>query len=208
MPTTHPSDAEVRALAQEILAQADFARWRAWKGELPDAFTRWLAKLFGFLDGLQVSSPILFYLLLLALVLVACALLAHLVLSLRAALAASEPPPATVATSGPDLVTEAHRLARAERFLEASHRLQLSCLELLVERRWIELHRHEANTTLRRRLRASALPEPERRGLLGLLDRLETAWFRDRLGDAALYRDWLTLHARVAALPPASGAPA
>lgn len=207
MPPTLPGDAEIRALAREILAANDYARWRWSPDDVSQSFLLSLHELFAWLDRLAIESPVSYSLLLAGLVLVAFGLLAHLVYALRRALASAEPPPPPVAhDEARDLVEEARGLAHGGRYLEASQRLQLACLALLVEREWIALRRHEPNATLRRRLQASPLPEAERRGLLALIDRLETAWFRDRLADAALYRDWLAARARLAALAAAPGA--
>jgi hypothetical protein len=78
--------------------------------------------------------------------------------------------------------------------------VQLAALQMLLERRFVELARSEPNTTLRRRLSGSSLPEAEKGDFLSLLDRLEAHWFRDREDDRVLYLDWCQLHTRLDAL--------
>jgi hypothetical protein len=92
---------------------------------------------------------------------------------------------------------EARALAADGHFLAAAHHVQLAALQMLLERRFVELARSEPNATLRRRLSGSSLPEAEKGDFLSLLDRLEAHWFRDREDDRALYRDWCQLHARL-----------
>lgn len=101
----------------------------------------------------------------------------------------------------PDWIADADVLARQGRFVEAAHFAQLASLQLLLGKRWLELERSDPNRTLRRRLREAGLPGSLRDRFLGLLDRLEGRWFRDRVEDRDLYSDWCALHADIAALP-------
>jgi hypothetical protein len=197
------SDERVRELAADILAREEYAAFRvdleAWKGLLG-----WLADWAAWLENLRVASPALYGLLLAGLLFVALVLLAHVVWTVSLAL--RMPPPATASSAaqpGPGLLDQAESLAREGRFLEAARRVELATLALLLEERVIELARSEPNRVLRRRLRAAPLPAAERRQLLGLLDRLESGLFRDRLEDPELYAGWRALHRRVASLPGA-----
>ena len=76
----------------------------------------------------------------------------------------------------------------------------MSALSTLLRGQWVELARSEPNKTLRARLSTADLPPGERGEFLTLLDRLESRWFRDRVEDEQLYRDWHGLHARLIAL--------
>jgi hypothetical protein len=192
------SDDRARALAREILARAPYARFRSldapWFQDLLHALDRLLA----WTRHLAVAAPAVYWLLVGSLLLVALALLAHVVWAVRAALAAGAPRrESRPGAEGPSLDAEASHLAATGRFLDAAHALHLACLETLLRAHTIELRRHDPNRVLRRRLAAAALPEEARREFLELLDRLEVRWFRDRAAnptDRDLYRDWRRLH--------------
>jgi hypothetical protein len=196
-------DESVRALAQEILAREEYARFRPRGLEWLASAARWLAAIFEWLGGLWATSPALYALLMLGLLAFAALLLAHVVWTVRRALAATPPPaPAPRAGAAPDLAAEAATLAREGRFLEAAHAMHLACLALWMGAGALELRRHDPNRTLRRRLAEAPIPEPERRDFLALLARLELRWFRDRspaAEDPALYGAWSALHGRLAA---------
>ncbi len=193
IPGAPPSDEHVRALARQILERAEYAWWHArpWP---------WLRRLYEWLRALPETAPILYWSLLGGLALLTLLLLAHVVWTLRAALAAPAPrAPGRDRPDEPRFAEEAEQLARAGRFLEAARRLQLAAIDLLLRRRVLELGRSDPNRTLRARLHAAHLPEPERRDLLAAIDRLERTWFRERSEDADLYACWRALHARLAA---------
>lgn len=99
-----------------------------------------------------------------------------------------------------DALGEARRLAGQGRFLEAAHRVQLATLTMLIEFDWLELARSDPNRTLREHLRASPLPERERRQLIALVDRLEALWFNEKVDDPALFDDWIRLDERLTVL--------
>jgi len=96
-----------------------------------------------------------------------------------------------------EAIREAVALARRGEYLEAAHRVQLATLALLIEFDWLELARSDPNRTLRDRVRGSAIPKPEARRLIELIDRLEMLWFSERHDDRALFEDWLTLDERI-----------
>jgi hypothetical protein len=202
-----PSDEAVRALAAEVLSRSEYASFRTLESESLRSFIQWLANLIDGIDALPTTNPALYVLLLVGLLALAAGLLAHVVWSVRVALAATAPlPPPRREAGAPDLVAEAQALAGAARYLEAAHTLQIACLGAVLERGAIELARHEPNRTLRERLGEARLPEPERREFLQLLGRLETRWFRDRTpeeADRELFAAWRDLHRRLrgAAVP-------
>lgn len=196
------SDAHIREAAQTVLRQSPYAQWRRsavtfdWLEWLRD----WLDGLGTRLDALQMAAPLLYWLTVGGVLLAALLMFAHIVWSIRIALAKASPGALSPrAAGGPSLAAEADGLANQGRFLEAARRLQLAAIELLLRDRAITLSRSEPNRILRRRVQGAPLAEPERRDLLGLVDRLEIAWFRDRTEDAELYRAWQLLYRRLAA---------
>ena len=195
------SDEEIRRLAGELLSGEAYARYRideeAWRAFF-ERLARGLDTLLLWFDGLRIESPLLYASALIALALVAVLLLAHVAWSIRAALRAGEPDDRRAAAlPRRDLVEEAAHLASEGRFLDAARRLEHACLDELMAQGAIELARGDANRVLRRRLNDAPLPEPRRRELLGLLDRLESRLFRDPVEDAELYLGWRRLHAHL-----------
>ena len=192
------SDADLRALAAEILARDEYSRWRAPEYELQiwlfDAFTRFLT----WMNRLSVESPWLYALVLFSMLALTVLLLAHIAWSIRSALA--EPVVQRSSQRAPELPRfseEAHALAQAGRYLEAAHRFHLASLELLLRDGALELARHEPNSKLRERLARSDLPSDLRSDLIGALDSLQARWFRERRGGRELYEAWRALHARL-----------
>jgi hypothetical protein len=193
-------DREVRALAQEILERPEFAYWRSLEVDFLLAIERWIESYLGWVQHLRIESPPLYWLFISALLLTTLALLAHVVLSLRAALALPVPDsPELELAAPPDWAAEAERLAAQGRFLEGAHQLVLGSIQLLVGSGRIDLTRAEANPVLRERVRGSNLPPHQRSRFLGLLDAFEERWFRDRIEDDQLFRDWSDLHAELRA---------
>ncbi len=193
-----PSDEHVRELMDEVLAQPRFARWREIDVEAFERFLQWFADYLTWTATLEADSPLLYWLFLGSLFCVALALLAHIAWSVRTALAFEGPAdPVTQGAAAPRWAEEADQLARSGRFLEGSHRLLLGSIDVLVRRGDINLARSDANRVLRERVRRSALPKPVSARFLGLLDRFEQRWFRDRVEDADLYEAWRDLHAQL-----------
>lgn len=195
-----PSDDRARRLAAEILGREEYTRPRQALDSLAHLtdWLRWLDRLFGLGDLIE-TNPLLYYLILAALLITAAALITHLVYSIRRALTWATPAPRRATEDGgPRFSDEAEALARQGHFLEAARRLQLGVLETLLQTRRLELSRSDANRVLRRRLAEAHLAEGERRDLLQLLDRFETSWFRDRQEDAGLYEGWRSLYLRLA----------
>jgi hypothetical protein len=201
-PALTASDAQVHALAREILARHEYAQWSgerlgAWVDVLQhiERALRWLAQL-------SETRPLLYAAIITGLLVVALLLVVHLVIAVRAALRASRraplPSPPTTTAS---FLADAEVLARAGRWLEATHQLELAVIALLLRRRVVELARSEPNRTLRQRLGAAPLPLHERRELVHLIDRFEARWFRDRLDDPELYAAWRALYERLTGLP-------
>jgi len=203
-PDALPPDAEVQRVLAELLAQPRYARRKtddqAWL-ELLERLGAWLDGFQLWMADLSAAAPLLYWTLLLGLLGVGVALVAHMGLSLRAALRAPEA--RRVPTGAPanrDLAAEAQALASHGRFLEASRSMHLACLEVLVERGWVDLRRGETNRNLRHKLARAPLPAPQRRALAELLTRLERQVFRDRLEDRSLFEDWRGLHRELRAL--------
>lgn len=194
-----PSDEHLRALAAEVLARPEYARWRTGKTEL----SGWLLESFGrFLEWmarLAAESPWLYALVLCALIALTLLLLGHVIWSIRAAITASSPRAVEAAQpAGRNFASEAHALAQQGRFLEAAHRLQLASIQALLEKGVIELARHEPNRTLRERIAVSRLPASLQTDLIRCLDQLEVRWFRERDSGRDLYDAWVAMQARLA----------
>src|SRR6185436_7817442 len=136
-----------------------------------------------------------------ALLLVSGLLLLHVAWSIRRSLAISPTDNKASPASEAKFAQEAQAYAAAGRFLAAAHQMELAVLDLLLQRRVLELTRSEPNRTLRRRLLTALLPEGERAELLSLLDRLERQWFRDRADERGLFDAWWQLYARFERLP-------
>jgi len=219
------TDERARELAAEILSRPEYDAYRrpptalddlvevvaAWLRGLADLAPTWLVDLWdGFWEGVRSGVGLAFgddalvVLLRLALALAVLAALgmgvARVVREVRERRAeAAADVPAAVDTG--DWMADAEDLARGGRFVEAAHCAQLASLQILLRKRWLELERSDPNRTLRRRLGETRLPVALRERFLGLLDRLEASWFRDRVGDSDLYADWRALHADLTALP-------
>lgn len=230
MPEPSLTAEQARALAQQILARPEYARFRreptflqdwvdglaAWLREMGDRVAGWLPSwvadgwnalwrglhdLLGAAFGDDALTVVL-RLALAMLVLGAFGLLVyHVLRQLRANAAEEEAESGRGAATGPALIEEADRFARQGRFLEAAHCTQLASLQLLLQKRCLELERSDPNRTLRQRLRRAPLPEALRERFLSLLDRLEGHWFRDRHEDRDLYGEWRSLHAQLEGLP-------
>jgi hypothetical protein len=209
-PLLLPPDDRIRALAAEILARNEYAVWRPanvkWWLDLLHQLQRWLAAYAAWMQVLSVTRPLLYWLVTAGLVIVPLLLLAHVVWTLRVALAGSRRVAALTPARAeePQFLQEAEQLAGAGRFLDAAHRVQLAAIDVLLRRQVLQLSRSDPNRTLRRRLDHARLPDADRREFLTLLDRFEMHWFRDGHGDRDLYEAWRSLHARLCGLPDAA----
>ena len=192
------SDERVRELAAEILANPPFDRWQQPDFSFFVRFIDWLAEYASWMSQMRLDSPALYWLIMLGLLAVVLALLVHIIWSVRVALSAPGPKPlAESIDERPRWVEEAERFAASGNFLEASHLLALSSVQVLVEKGHIELGRSDANRILRKRVREASLPLNMGSEFLRLLDAFEQQWFRDRTDDPELYRAWRDLHGRL-----------
>lgn len=191
---TAPADEAIRSAAREVLSREEYARFRWADPAWIDTLRQWLADYLVWTRSLAEASPALFGLLIGGLLLLALLLVAHLVWSLRVAMRGrpekrvEDPPPRH------DFAGEAARLAVQGDTLAACRALQLACIELLVRGGAVELARHDSNSTLRARLRGSALPAALREELIAGIDGLERSWFRDREPSPELYAAWRRIH--------------
>jgi hypothetical protein len=190
-----PSDDALRSLASQIVTRPEYARFRPveWDLEALRSLDRWLRNLGPWENGALLGG----------LMLVLALLLFHIVWSLnaisRTPVREAPPPKGAGATA---LDAQARRLAEQGHFLDAAHQMQLACIDRLLRDGILELHRHDPNRTLRRRLASTAMSEDLKARFVGLLGRLERRWFRDPRPDASdrnLYEEWRSLHERIAA---------
>jgi hypothetical protein len=160
--------------------------------EVLDSWDSWVKHLGGLGYGALLGG----------LVLLLAVLVFHIVWSLRVASRATtgkDRHPGPTETTALD--TEARRLAQQGFFLDAAHQMQLACIDRLLRGGILELHRHDPNRTLRRRLAATAMSGELKAAFVSLLERFERRWFRDQTGDASdrvLYEEWRSLHDRIA----------
>ncbi len=218
-------DEQVRELAREILSRPEYAAHRRprtrlqelidglaewirslgdwvppWMVDLWESFWATVREMFGYALG-DDALIVVIRLAVVVLVLGAFTLLAlRVIRDLRERRAEPEEG-ALRSDAEPGWIADAEVFAREGRFVEAAHSTQVASLQLLLRKRWLELERSEPNRTLRRRLAETSLSDALRDRFVGLLDRLEGRWFRDRVEDRDLYTDWRVLHAEIAALP-------
>jgi hypothetical protein len=190
-----PADDEIRAIAREILARAEYARWH--QEEAAASWVEWLVRemvaLQRWFADLAARSPVLFAALLGALALLAAGLFLHVAWTIRQSLRAEpDAAPGTPALRPP--AETAARLAAGGRFLDAARLMQAAVLEHLVSRRLVALSPAESNAVLTARLAAAPLPGDLGGRAVALVRGLERRWFRDRLEDEALYEAWVRLH--------------
>ena len=215
------TDDQAREAAKEILSGREFTRWHtdyeAWLAMLeriPDLVPDWLIEalvwigsaieaifdwIADFLEFFGVFGDAREEIGWLAVCLLAAAMIV-LVRQWMTRSAGLKPSPEQRRRPGRDhasAMVSARRLAREGHYLEAAHRVQLATLALLIEFDWLELARSDPNRTLRDRVRASALPKPEARRLIELVDRLERLWFSEPSDDRALFEDWVSLDERI-----------
>jgi hypothetical protein len=189
------SDAATRGLAAEILERHEYAQYRQlsreWIKELVELLSRW----FSFLRHLHDVSPLLYYLVLLGLVLLAGFLLAHVVWSVRSALRSSSPAtPKQTAALQRDVVEEARALAKAGSYLEASHRLLLASLAHAARAQLLELTPDAGNRAVCERLLAADLPASVRQRLIELIRQTDALWFGTRAQSPELYEAWRSVY--------------
>jgi hypothetical protein len=186
------SDSAVRELAQEILARPEYASARPSSTEtqllsILHRFFDWL----GSLGTLRVTTPALYWLMIVGLFLILAIMVAHIVWTISAALRAPEPP--TRSAFGAKLrdhVAEAELLAASGSYLEAAHSLMIASFRTLAERSVIDLRPDRSNRWIRRALRDSKLNENLVREIDRLVTRTERHWFGDRENSPAIYSDW------------------
>ncbi len=192
-----PSDAAIRELAHQILARPEYANATSNKyvAELLRRILGWINNL----GALQFKDPFLYWIVIVALVVVLVALVTHLVWTLRAALRAPEPSgrPVIGGRTMPDLAGEADALAADGRYLEAAHRLMLASFRALAETSVIELSPERSNRWIRAALRESSLAQPLAVELDALVERTERKWFGERANDARIYAEWRSAFERL-----------
>jgi len=215
------TDEEARSAAKEILSAGDFTRWHlgyeAWLVTLEriiDLIPDWLIDAVSWLEaviktlvnsiGDLLSAFGVFGDPIEGLGWLGVCFLAAVLIVLGWRWVSRSQPESGASSNSPRLgrdhataLQRARDLASRGHYLEASHRVQLAILALLIEFDWLELARSDPNRTLRERVRGSALPKPEGRRLIELIDRLEKLWFDEPREDQDLFEDWLSLDERL-----------
>lgn len=189
------SDDAVRDLAGQILARPEYANASGVHSKVESWLARFFDWIFHGLSSMQVlrsSSPLLYWMLVLAIAGVSAALIAHVAWTIWIAMTAPQPVSLERATGAdvPDLSKEAEALAANGRYLDAAHRLMLASFRTLAERSVIELRPDRSNRWIRAALRSSTLAETLARELDALVERTERRWFGDRANDPEIYARW------------------
>jgi hypothetical protein len=193
------SDGAVRELAGKILARPEYAGATGTHSKVESWLFRFLDRILHWFSGLEVlrdSSPILYWIIVIAIAAVSVALIAHVTWTIWIAMTAPEPasPASASGASLPDLAREAESLAASGRYLDAAHRLMLASFRTLAERSVIELRPDRSNRWIRAALRGSTLAENLAVEIDALVERTERRWFgdraRDRTNDPEIYARW------------------
>ncbi len=179
------SDATVRELAGQILARPEYAAATGAQSKVQSWLLRVLDRILHWFTGLQVlrdSSPLLYWMIVLAIAGLCAALIAHVAWTIWLAMTAPDPAQAAPAPSAnfPDLAREAEALAASGRYLDGAHRLMLATFRILAERSVIELRPDRSNRWIRAALRGSSLAENLALEIDALMERTERRWFGDR----------------------------
>jgi len=193
-----PSDSAIRELARNILARREYGLVD--KNENADLFwIDWLHRLLAWMKVLRVNSPILYWMLVAALLVLLAAAIAQIIWSLRAALRVESPSARPVSPDQPaDLAAEAGRLADAGRFLEAGHRLMIASFGLLAARSVIELRPDHSNRWIRAALRGSSMAQALALEIGALMEQTERRWFGSRANEPDIYLQWRSVYQRLA----------
>ena len=193
------SDAAVRDLAGKILARPEYAGANGIHSKAESWLVRFLDRIlheFSRLEVLRASSPLLYWLIVLAIAGTCVGLIGHVTWTIWIAMTAPEPASSNGASGAslPDLAREAEALAAGGRYLDAAHRLMLASFRTLAERSVIELRPDRSNRWIRAALRGSTLAENLAAELDALVERTERRWFgdraRDRANDPEIYARW------------------
>ena len=189
------SDADVRALASKILARPEYVHASGKGAQLEGSLYKFLARIlrwFSQMEVLRDNSPLLYWMIVLAVAAMCAALIAHVTWTLWIAMTTPEPPSPQRAGAAnvPDLAREAESLAATGRYLDAAHRLMLASFRTLAERSLIELRPDRSNRWIRSALSGSAIGNPLAGEIDLLIERTEYRWFGDRVDDPEIYARW------------------
>lgn len=192
------SEPEIRALAREILARPEYAKYfdyeaQVWR-ELIELLLSWLRML----PALYVESPVLYWSIVLALLLLAIALLAHVVWTMSIAMRNPPPQQGTgAARPDADFAGHAARLAADGAYLEASHQLLLGSLAHAARERYLELRPDDGNRRVCELLRKARIAPELKERLIALIERTQASWFGGRTQSAELYAEWRAVYAEL-----------
>jgi len=189
------SDAAVRELAGKILARPEYAGASGPRANAESSFYRFLERILHWFSGMEMlrdTSPILYWMIVIAIAAVCTGLIAHVTWTIWAAMTAPAPasPDRASGASSPDLAREAEALAAGGRYLDAAHRLMLASFRTLGERSLIELRPDRSNRWIRAALGSSALGHNLAAEIDTLIERTERRWFGDRSDDPEIYARW------------------
>jgi hypothetical protein len=189
------SDADVRALAGKILARPEYVHASGKEAQLESSVYKFLERIlhwFSQMELLRDNSPLLYWMIVIAISGLCVALIAHVTWTLWIAMTAPEPPAPSRAGAAnvPDLAREAESLAAGGRYLDAAHRLMLASFRTLAERSLIELRPDRSNRWIRNALNGSPIGNQLAGEIDVLIERTEHRWFGDRSDDPEIYARW------------------
>jgi hypothetical protein len=191
----------VRKLAAEILSRREFEA--AKPSSFQTAFQKWLDWFVSLVQRLQLihdTSPVLYWTIMAAMLLLVAAIVTHIVLTIRLATRVAEPRAKISAHQAPpDLAARAESLAAAGRYLEAAHWLMIASFRALGERSVIELRPDRSNAWIRAALGKSQLPGGLAVEIAGLVARTEVKWFGERADEPEIYSQWKSAFERLRA---------
>jgi hypothetical protein len=189
----------IRKLAAEILSRREFDA--AKPNRLQTTLQHWLDWFFSLIARLTIlhqTSPVLYWLIIAGLMLLLAAIVAHIVLTIRAALHAPEPKQQAAAPqAAPDFAARAESLAAAGRYLEAAHWLMIASFRTLAEKSVIELRPDRSNAWIRAALAKSKLPGGLATDIPALVASTETRWFGERAEEPEIYAQWRSAFERL-----------
>jgi hypothetical protein len=190
------SEPQVRALAREIVARPEYAKYLGFDAELWRKLFELVLSWLRLLPELYLQSPALYWSILVALVLVTLGLIAHLVWSMSSAMRGLAAPE----TSGwpvraeADFAGRAARLAADGEYLEASHQLLLASLAHAARARLFVLRPDDGNRRVCELLRKARIAPALQERLIALIERTQALWFGDRTESVELYETWRAVY--------------
>ena len=191
-----PSDAEIIERVELILARPEYASVTGAKLTAADRLFR---ELLESLLELVVRFPVLRWLLVVVLAILAAGFLALFAGMVSRGLRGSDPRRGVASTGGggAEYARLARHLAQEGQYLAGAHCLLLATLKATVSARLIRIQPRDTNRQICALLTESSLDPAIREELVTLIRETEAAWFGTRIEDADLFERWCVTHGRL-----------